>query len=857
MPTTINGIGTHYYGKRNPTTHYGVCNQCHRELLLTDYETRLWFCVIFIPIIPLGKKQIVNQCPGCTYHYAVPLKNWQKQGDDAVASASESLAENTSDPAKAIEMHATLSGFHRHEESGDLAKVLLAKFSDNSDVLFYLASWHEHFTRFKEADDLFVKAADIAPADVDKQAAAVFALARQHEFDASLKKMETLKPPAIPGRPDLVRHVARQLAVNGRAADAYRLLSQLLKESPELRNRQDVQREVRPLEWQLGVKQSLVPSEAIWRRPIARWFALAATIIFAVVAVEGWNLFVMQNEPIHAINGVNAPVEFSIDGGPVKTIPPLGRISFTLPQGKHRVTLLSRKLPGADPFDFEVKQAWHERFFSKPAFVIDASRTSVLLHRTARYSQVPFPGDADVYDFRFGDPFTQFAHIDHRFEELPEQIEGNSSGVVYRTQLSLVNVDPLYLIDRAPAKLDAIIAMQKRRLTADPSDSAALQQFAAMLISAEKSTELAEFVRTRIRDNPPLLAWHRIYQNLASDRQALVEEYDKMLATNPKSAAYLYLRGRICDESSIAIDYFDRALAIDPQFIQAYLAKAHESQSRGQYEQAADLLKDAWDKLHAAQLDPASASQTAYFAEQISADWLNALFSSGNYEEFDRVELQLRQTAPHQQPNQLVYLSKLRQGKLEEVRQIRERNAAQIASLPQSERLVRGSLKLTNAVLDGDLNAMREAASLMPEPPQKQLLNAIAFDDGSDPDCKAVLGVSNEFLPIARELLTSLRCRERGEPFEAFRDQAIEYMKTGASTSPAMLALFNKSPAATIDDVDKISLQDRERGILLVALAYENPPQKEPMLRYARRLLTIPRLPQKCLDDWIKQGLGE
>src|SRR6187549_2842037 len=104
MPTTINGIGTHYYGKRNPTTHFGVCRQCNRELLLTDYETRLWFCVIFVPIIPLGKKQIVNQCPGCTYHYAVPLSEWQKQGDQAVTSASESLAENTSDAAKAIEM---------------------------------------------------------------------------------------------------------------------------------------------------------------------------------------------------------------------------------------------------------------------------------------------------------------------------------------------------------------------------------------------------------------------------------------------------------------------------------------------------------------------------------------------------------------------------------------------------------------------------------------------------------------------------------------------------------------------------------------------------------------------------------
>ena len=56
MPTTVNGIGTTYFGKKNLEQYQGVCDSCNRSTTLSDYETGHYICIIFIPLIPIGRK---------------------------------------------------------------------------------------------------------------------------------------------------------------------------------------------------------------------------------------------------------------------------------------------------------------------------------------------------------------------------------------------------------------------------------------------------------------------------------------------------------------------------------------------------------------------------------------------------------------------------------------------------------------------------------------------------------------------------------------------------------------------------------------------------------------------------------
>ena len=74
MPSTVNGIGTGYWGKKNRHSYQGQCRGCNRQTTLTCYDTTYCFVVLFLPVIPLGKKRILDYCAACSRHYAT--RNW-------------------------------------------------------------------------------------------------------------------------------------------------------------------------------------------------------------------------------------------------------------------------------------------------------------------------------------------------------------------------------------------------------------------------------------------------------------------------------------------------------------------------------------------------------------------------------------------------------------------------------------------------------------------------------------------------------------------------------------------------------------------------------------------------------------
>src|SRR6185295_12640362 len=89
MPSVVNGIGTWYYGKRNVQKYEGVCRACGQAGTLSTHDTILWFVFLMIPLIPLGRKRIIEQCKKCQRHGVMPMKRWneaKKRGDDAIAA---------------------------------------------------------------------------------------------------------------------------------------------------------------------------------------------------------------------------------------------------------------------------------------------------------------------------------------------------------------------------------------------------------------------------------------------------------------------------------------------------------------------------------------------------------------------------------------------------------------------------------------------------------------------------------------------------------------------------------------------------------------------------------------------------
>ena len=97
MPHMINGIGTWYYGKRNLHRLRNVCTQCGTPGDLESYDTTLYVVVVFVPLIPLASKRILDSCPACSRHRLVPLKEWRRAKDEAVAGVLDRLRADPND----------------------------------------------------------------------------------------------------------------------------------------------------------------------------------------------------------------------------------------------------------------------------------------------------------------------------------------------------------------------------------------------------------------------------------------------------------------------------------------------------------------------------------------------------------------------------------------------------------------------------------------------------------------------------------------------------------------------------------------------------------------------------------------
>ena len=197
MPSTINGIGTHYYGKKNVQIRPGVCNSCKRQVNLASYDTGLWFVVLFIPIIPLGRKRILDSCPACRRHYVLPLQKWESAKQLENFGRAQKYRANPS-PEAAIEAHRQLLTFHQTVEADGLQKLMCERYPDHAGVHAYLATALTQFGRVAEAEPLFARALELRPDLPEARIGTARARIRNGRLDDARQLLDFLEKPGAP-----------------------------------------------------------------------------------------------------------------------------------------------------------------------------------------------------------------------------------------------------------------------------------------------------------------------------------------------------------------------------------------------------------------------------------------------------------------------------------------------------------------------------------------------------------------------------------------------------------------------------------------------------------------------------------
>ena len=105
--------------------------------------------------------------------------------------------------------------------------------------------------------------------------------------------------------------------------------------------------------------------------------------------------------------------------------------------GRHEAEVVAP--PGKYPnVVFDVTSEWLDRYFRRPVYVVDPTKSAAVLWEEATYVPVAQGHAPETrHELRLGEAFTSYKNVDFRFEEFPEKIKlDRKTGQTVKTRLA-------------------------------------------------------------------------------------------------------------------------------------------------------------------------------------------------------------------------------------------------------------------------------------------------------------------------------------------------------------------------------------------------------------------------------------
>ena len=611
MPSTVNGIGTHYYGKANRQVRQGVCRACGRNAYLESYDTRLWFVVLFVPVIPIGRKHIIDQCSACRRHYVADQDKYEVSRQLSTSAARNSFQQEPT-PRAALELHASLMTFHEREQAGEVRRDAIERWPNDAELHAGFAEQLEHFQENSEAAALYRRAWELRPDLPSARVAMAYQAMNAGKLDEARRLLEFLLVRGAGRSYSLspVETLARCYQKAGNHTEALKLLAHLIAELPAIaednRFRKMVQtseRATRPLESILPNRQhpllSLLNFKSRAYSGKQRFLALGGLVLLMVaIALIGDNEAIRRGRTLHWINEFGTPAQITIDGGaPMTAANGMGTI--TLGEGRHHVAISG---PIQQQIDIDLESSYFGRWFSHPAWVLDLGAAATLCHSTITYAVNPRP---PAQQFFAGQPFCQFPDVDYAFVTPPASMHvDNANSSIVKTQLEWVRLSPDAIFNRlADSSPDTALAFAESWLPTQPENVDLLQSYTTFAESKGVEDRAEKFLKAGCARRPVAVNWHRFYQGLLQKhgkQASAIAEYDAALKAEPHNGRLLYLRGRIDGDFDARNRWYAQSESAEPDLAWPWYATAAVAVSQGDWPGA---LRKA-DKAAELRLDP-------------------------------------------------------------------------------------------------------------------------------------------------------------------------------------------------------------------------------------------------------------
>lgn len=601
MPTVVNGVGTWYYGKSRVFRRHGACSMCGAITTLTSYDTTLFFVFVFVPLIPLGRKRILEQCASCQQHRVAPLDQWEREKQRVFAKLNEALQSGRDPDAALVEALAAASGFEDQTLFDQVAAVAAGR-TDRADVQAELGAGYAYFARWEEAETAY-RAALARENRTEWRDRLANVLLHQGRPDEAAPLIAPVLEAKDAGRAWLVYLLVEAYQAQGRHRDALDLMDARERAFPETATDRDCQKqravsrkhEATGKPVRAGVL--VTPANAgyreggqVWPR-FARWIGPAIAVGLAVwYFAAAWHGG--TNRKIYLVNGTGRPYTVAVNDRPVR-LEPNQPTPVAVAEGEVVVTGQDVDL-GPEPVRATIETPFFSRPFKRHTFILNPDRLAAVAREEAEYGNRAGQGSGLPPQVRAGELLYAFDGIDFEFQPFPQQIMAEKGSRIHKTR---VGIEPLastrdriiLLAEGLPQERQADYA--RRLLRFDPDDADALGWLAALVPPADYIAEL----RSRLGDRPVRVNWHRAYQSTVEATTPGVDlrpEYRRLVEETKRAPDAVYLLGRI-EEEPAAEALYREAVAGQPPSAAAATGYGFRLLARGEFGPAVEHLARA------------------------------------------------------------------------------------------------------------------------------------------------------------------------------------------------------------------------------------------------------------------------
>lgn len=606
MPTTINGIGTHYYGKQDLATRPGVCPHCKCQGNLESYTTRLWFVIVFIPIIPLKRVRVLDSCPACRRHWAADPEKFEEARQTAVSEALEKHR-STATKESALEAHAQCLIYHMYKEAELFREGVLKQFPRDEELLRELGSHLDQSGRWQDATPLYEQLLELKPDALDIRGCLAWRRTNDGHLDDAYELLDFLREPGA-GKEyklDALQLLAQKYQTQGDHEKTLELCEVLLRETPWIGEKYEFRKLASKSERALQRTTSMLPERKFslgrlldsqgGTAPWIRKTVIASLILGPILIIlAGANEYIRRHRTLYVLSGFAQPVQVSIDGGPSVTV---NRTKIPISEGRHQISITG---PITRQIEAEFRTSYFSRWLSSPMWVMDIEGLSNLYVSHVHYAVNPRPNDTEWLT----EEVNFVPHVDYPFEQPPPTLKLDSEGS--EVTKILVGTMPSAPASTLMAKMqqpDRSIALTfaEGHLAQNPKDAMLLGLYCQTAKDEAEQGRVQQFLQSRLWNDPISVEWHRAYQSLKSvesQPDQLLAEYDVQLQKAPNNAALLYLKGRISLDRAEQLRLFRQSFRQNDRN-QGWpaMALAVDSANRGDWSEAKQMCDLAEEKL--------------------------------------------------------------------------------------------------------------------------------------------------------------------------------------------------------------------------------------------------------------------